>query len=410
MSVAEKVVDVATFRRQVEAEKSRTTFVPSLASRQAAKISADDIASLEFFLRKNDRPFYFDAKKYGHDCRRMFGGDETGQDAYLNLQNAAGFLDDAPETDFDAEWLSFNRERVSTDLYLIDLCEEVYRSGDELIDLDENPDATGWQPSASLAAELDRLTDEAEATRADEIAKDEAECAARDAEWDAEDKAEHADMIAAGSVVSLKDYRIAKSKRDLPKPAELAMRKLGEASARLVEAEKNVKQARSATETNAAIKDRVAAKDAADVAAAVAQFFAKEDKEFDEIMKAIGARAAEIKADVLSAVAASRPQYPPPNNSPLISAGMAAKMDLFKRTAADWVDIDAYGKPVAGNSDNVRAFIKRADVRIRLNEWTERKEISKAGGPWITYADHRQCRGRDKDRYHERASQRRCHR
>ena len=390
MSVADAIAR-KNFRRELDREKNRATHLPSLASRLAVKISADDIYSLAFFLVDNDDPLRFNPEKYGCDCRRLFG-DLEGLSVYANLLEAAGLPGgtDLLARKADADWPSFDRERTSTDLCLIDLCEKV-RGNDDLIDLDENPDAECWQPSAALAAELDRLTDEAEATRAkeraDEIAADQAECDARRAQWNAEDQSEHAEMVRAGSVISLADYRKMKSRRDLPAPAELAMRALDEASRKLAEAISNVETARTSAELNAAIAKRVAAKDAAGVAAAVAQAAKDCDKQVDELMEKVNARAAEIKAEILSAVA-ERPQYPPPSNTPLqMPAGHAEKMELFKRTAADWFDVE-HGKPVAGNSDNVRAFLKRADVVVRYNAWTERVEISKAVGPWTAYSDH----------------------
>lgn len=317
MSVADAIAR-KNFRRAVEAEKNRTTHLPSLAQREAANVPADDIYSLAFSMVDNDWPLR-DPEKYGHDCLRLFGAVE-GLSVYANLVEAARLPGGTDAIDRKAaeDWPSFDRERVSTDKYLVDLCEKM-RGNDDGIDLYENPDATGWQPPAVIAAELDRLTDEAEATRAqeaaDEIAADKAECAAREAEWDAEDKAELDEMIAAGHVVvSLKDYRIAKSKRDLPTAAELAWREFENASARLVEAGKKVKQARNPAELNAAIKERVAATEAADLAKQVAHAIRNHDAEWDAGMAKVDALAAKIRGEVLSAVAASRPSVQMPSN------------------------------------------------------------------------------------------------
>jgi hypothetical protein len=148
--------NAASYERELQRKKNRTVHVPSLASREAAKISADDIIDAAFFLRRNGRVLHCDAKKYGHDCWRLFGP-VVGVDVYNEVCGAAGFDDDEfySETDLDAEWLSFNRERNSTDSFLIDFCEEVYRRRDELIDPDdENPEPL--KLSVALMAELDR--------------------------------------------------------------------------------------------------------------------------------------------------------------------------------------------------------------------------------------------------------------
>jgi putative DNA primase/helicase len=341
MNVADAIAR-NNYRREHEREKNRTTHVPSIASREAAKIPLEDIYSLAFSMVDNNWALR-NPERYGHDCLRLFGPDE-GLSVYFNLLLAAGLEggSDAIGRKADADWLSFNRERVDSDLYLIDLCEKM-RGNDDGIDLDENPDAECWQPCAALAAELDHLTDEAVVFHAEEIAADEAECARRAAEQDAEDKAEHA-KDAVGSIISLANYRIAKSRKLFPTAADLAMRKLDEAERKLAEAISNIATAKTGAETSVAIAKRVAATERVDVAKQVAQAVKARDKETDEIAAKVNARAAEFLAEVDASILAERPQFVPPSNAgpiPMPSNTVRTPMIGGSITPSDYIAFDS---------------------------------------------------------------------
>jgi putative DNA primase/helicase len=286
------------FRREIDREKNRTTHVPSLASRGAIHVSLDDCYSLVDFLCDSDAWLPFKPEDYGHDVRRLFGDDGADVYAHLVALHGAGNSDER-DGKVAADWPSFDRERVGTDRFLVDLMDAAR--------------AEGWQPPAAIAAELDRLTDEAEAIRAKERADDSEYEAAR-AEWDSEDQTEHAEMAATGNLVSLADYKISKMRKLLPSRAELAMRELSKASRKLVEATANVDLAKTSLELNAAIAKRVAAQHDADVAGQIALSFQTRDKEFDALEIQAVARAAELKSKVVSVMAERRPQLPLPNN------------------------------------------------------------------------------------------------
>jgi hypothetical protein len=376
MQTLAEITERVTYRREVE----RWPDGIAVEARLAARIPFDDLDAL-FDARRGQ----FNIQNYGWDLRRQYGDDGFCHFAFELLEDAPAELVDLP---FDEQqrriadaWQSFDRPRLPTDRLIVDLAARAR--------------ADGWQPSAETVVMLDRLTDIAEAKRAEEIAAglaaERVENDALDAEWKALDLAAHAKVQAAGNVVSFDEFR--KSREydtvrglDTTSPHDHAMRGYNKAvrerdraaaeSARLIEtfAKQPPKPDYARAAINEASRARIAAEQELNIAAQVAR--AVWQREMNELVQAVDTRAAELQARVDAAPAT----LPLPGNS-------AQALAMFNRTDLDWVDVDRFSTPVPMCSDNIPVFLRRVDVSLRWNAWLDRVEINKAGDAWTAYTD-----------------------
>jgi hypothetical protein len=99
-----------------------------------------------------------------------------------------------------------------------------------------------------------------------------------------------------------------------------------------------------------------------------------------ERLRAKGFGAAQSAAQMFGGVVPTLP----PGTAPLApGASLLAPAD----PALQWAALDKFGNPAAGSWGNAQVLLRRLNIDVRYNAWTERSEISE-GDKWVMIEDH----------------------
>jgi hypothetical protein len=147
------------FERDCELEKRmglrESADIIPFKTRSKISVSEDAVESLIYYLEEN-KP-HFQPERLGYDIRRSLG--EDGFDLFTIAVSGFGDIDaiisrnksGTRDAYFEAMWSSFDRQKLSSDILLIDAMDEA--------------EAFGWKAPSDISDQLETMRDEADKIR-----------------------------------------------------------------------------------------------------------------------------------------------------------------------------------------------------------------------------------------------------